>query len=82
PNAGSQGDSACLLAFRAYHQSRGDDLRDICLIPSSAHGTKPATANMAGMRVVVTACAARGNVDIEDQRAKAVQDSDQLAAIM
>ena len=82
PNAGSQGEYAGLLAIRAYHQSRGDEHRDICLIPSSAHGTNPATANMAGMRVVVTACDARGNVDIEDLRAKAIQHRDQLAAIM
>ena len=82
PNAGSQGEYAGLLAIRAYHQSRGDDRRDVCLIPSSAHGTNPATAHMAGMRVVVTACDARGNVDIEDLRAKAVQHRDQLAALM
>ncbi|KPC25738.1 Glycine dehydrogenase decarboxylating [Pseudomonas syringae pv. cilantro] len=82
PNAGSQGEYAGLLAIRAYHQSRGDQHRDICLIPSSAHGTNPATANMAGMRVVVTACDARGNVDIEDLRAKATQHRDQLAALM
>ncbi|SDW12087.1 glycine dehydrogenase (decarboxylating) alpha subunit /glycine dehydrogenase (decarboxylating) beta subunit [Pseudomonas syringae] len=82
PNAGSQGEYAGLLAIRAYHQSRGDEHRDICLIPSSAHGTNPATANMAGMRVVVTACDARGNVDIEDLRAKATQHRDQLAALM
>nr|WP_314574583.1 aminomethyl-transferring glycine dehydrogenase [uncultured Pseudomonas sp.] len=82
PNAGSQGEYAGLLAIRAYHQSRGDDRRDICLIPSSAHGTNPATANMAGMRVVVTACDARGNVDIEDLRAKAIEHREQLAALM
>ena len=82
PNAGSQGEYAGLLAIRAYHHSRGDDQRDICLIPQSAHGTNPATANMAGMRVVVTACDARGNVDIDDLRAKAEQHRDQLAAIM
>ena len=82
PNAGSQGEYAGLLAIRAYHHSRGDDKRDICLIPQSAHGTNPATANMAGMRVVVTACDARGNVDIDDLRAKAEQHRDQLAAIM
>ena len=76
PNAGSQGEYAGLLAIRAYHQSRGDERRDICLIPSSAHGTNPATANMAGMRVVVTACDARGNVDIEDLRAKAIEHRD------
>ncbi|PHX37202.1 glycine dehydrogenase, partial [Pseudomonas sp. NZIPFR-PS2] len=79
PNAGSQGEYAGLLAIRAYHQSRGDERRDICLIPSSAHGTNPATANMAGMRVVVTACDARGNVDIEDLRAKAIEHRDHLA---
>jgi glycine dehydrogenase len=82
PNAGSQGEYAGLLAIRAYHQSRGDERRDICLIPSSAHGTNPATAHMAGMRVVVTACDARGNVDIEDLRAKALQHREQLAALM
>ncbi|MEB0008750.1 aminomethyl-transferring glycine dehydrogenase, partial [Pseudomonas sp. RTB2] len=82
PNAGSQGEYAGLLAIRAYHQSRGDDRRDICLIPSSAHGTNPATANMAGMRVIVTACDARGNVDIEDLRAKAIEHREHLAALM
>ncbi|WP_287811843.1 aminomethyl-transferring glycine dehydrogenase [Pseudomonas sp.] len=82
PNAGSQGEYAGLLAIRAYHQSRGDERRDICLIPSSAHGTNPATAHMAGMRVVVTACDERGNVDIEDLRAKAVEHRERLAAIM
>src|SRR5476649_2886441 len=82
PNAGSQGEYAGLLAIRAYHQSRGEARRDICLIPSSAHGTNPATANMAGMRVVVTACDARGNVDIEDLRAKAIEHRDHLAALM
>ena len=82
PNAGSQGEYAGLLAIRAYHQSRGEERRDICLIPSSAHGTNPATANMAGMRVVVTACDARGNVDIEDLRAKAIEHRDHLAALM
>ncbi|MQU06014.1 aminomethyl-transferring glycine dehydrogenase [Pseudomonas helleri] len=82
PNAGSQGEYAGLLAIRAYHQSRGEERRDICLIPSSAHGTNPATAHMAGMRVVVTACDARGNVDIEDLRAKAIEHRDHLAALM
>ncbi|MEK1943284.1 MAG: aminomethyl-transferring glycine dehydrogenase [Pseudomonas sp.] len=82
PNAGSQGEYAGLLAIRAYHASRGDTERDICLIPSSAHGTNPATANMAGMRVVVTACDARGNVDVEDLRAKALEHKDRLAALM
>ncbi|GGJ91189.1 aminomethyl-transferring glycine dehydrogenase [Pseudomonas matsuisoli] len=82
PNAGSQGEYAGLLAIRAYHLSRGDEQRDICLIPSSAHGTNPATASMVGMRVVVTACDSRGNVDIEDLRAKAVEHKDRLAALM
>ncbi|MBV2265328.1 MAG: aminomethyl-transferring glycine dehydrogenase [Thauera sp.] len=82
PNAGSQGEYAGLLAIRAYHASRGEGHRDVCLIPSSAHGTNPATANMAGMRVVVVACDANGNVDVADLRAKAAQHADQLAAIM
>ena len=82
PNAGSQGEYAGLLAIRAYHASRGEAERDICLIPSSAHGTNPATANMAGMRVVVTACDARGNVDVQDLRAKALEHKDRLAALM
>lgn len=82
PNAGSQGEYAGLLAIRAYHRSRGEAHRNICLIPSSAHGTNPATAHMAGMRVVVTACDARGNVDIDDLRAKALEHREQLAAIM
>ncbi|QXH45955.1 aminomethyl-transferring glycine dehydrogenase [Pseudomonas xanthosomatis] len=82
PNAGSQGEYAGLLAIRAYHRSRGNSHRDICLIPSSAHGTNPATAHMAGMRVVVTACDARGNVDIDDLRAKAIEHRERLAAIM
>ena len=82
PNAGSQGEYAGLLAIRAYHASRGEGHRDVCLIPSSAHGTNPATANMAGMRVVVVACDANGNVDVADLKAKAAQHADQLAAIM
>ena len=82
PNAGSQGEYAGLLAIRAYHHSRGEEQRDICLIPQSAHGTNPATASMAGMRVVVTACDARGNVDIADLKAKAEEHKDRLAAIM
>ena len=82
PNAGSQGEYAGLLAIRAYHASRGEGHRDVCLIPSSAHGTNPATANMAGMRVVVVACDANGNVDVADLKAKAAQHAEQLAAIM
>jgi glycine dehydrogenase len=82
PNAGSQGEYAGLLAIRAWHASRGEGHRDVCLIPSSAHGTNPATANMAGMRVVVVACDENGNVDVADLKAKAEQHSDKLAAIM
>ncbi|GIZ13707.1 aminomethyl-transferring glycine dehydrogenase [Pseudomonas sp. NCCP-436] len=82
PNAGSQGEYAGLLAIRAYHHSRCEGQRDICLIPQSAHGTNPATASMAGMRVVVTACDARGNVDIADLKAKAEEHKDRLAALM
>ena len=82
PNAGSQGEYAGLLAIRAYHASRGEGQRNICLIPSSAHGTNPASAQMCGMKVVVTACDAKGNVDLADLRAKAEQYSTTLAAIM
>jgi glycine dehydrogenase len=82
PNAGSQGEYAGLLATRAYHLSRGDEHRRVCLIPSSAHGTNPASAVMAGMDVVVVACDERGNVDLDDLRAKAAQHSRNLAAIM
>ena len=70
PNAGSQGEYAGLLAIRAYHRSRGDDDRTVCLIPSSAHGTNPASAVMAGFDVVVVACDDHGNVDLDDLRAK------------
>jgi glycine dehydrogenase len=82
PNAGSQGELAGLLAIRAYHRSRGDDQRDVCLIPSSAHGTNAASAVMAGMRVVVVACDDRGNVDVDDFRAKATEHGERLAALM
>ena len=82
PNAGSQGEYAGLLAIRGYHAARGDAHRNICLIPSSAHGTNPASAQMCGMKVVVTACDANGEVDMVDLRAKAEQHSDNLAAIM
>ncbi|WP_286758209.1 aminomethyl-transferring glycine dehydrogenase, partial [Ralstonia sp. RL] len=82
PNAGSQGEYAGLLAIRAYHQSRGEGHRNVCLIPSSAHGTNPATAHMAGMQVVVVACDERGNVDIADLKAKAEKHANDLAAIM
>ena len=82
PNAGSQGEFAGLLAIRAYHQSRGDHDRDVCLIPSSAHGTNAASAVMAGMKVVVVACDNDGNVDVADLRLKAQQHAARLAAIM
>jgi glycine dehydrogenase len=82
PNAGSQGEYAGLLAIRRYHESRGDHHRTICLIPSSAHGTNPASAVMAGMSVVMVACDNHGNVDMNDLRAKVEQYSDTLAAIM
>jgi glycine dehydrogenase len=82
PNAGSQGEYAGLLAIRAYHQSRGEGHRNVCLIPSSAHGTNPATAHMAGMRVVVVQCDDSGNVDVGDLKAKAEQHAVDLAAIM
>ncbi|RQU86021.1 glycine dehydrogenase (aminomethyl-transferring) [Burkholderia cenocepacia] len=82
PNAGSQGEYAGLLIIHAYHASRGEGHRDVCLIPASAHGTNPASAHMAGMKVVVVACDAQGNVDIADLKAKAEQHSANLAAIM
>nr|WP_315212772.1 aminomethyl-transferring glycine dehydrogenase [uncultured Duganella sp.] len=82
PNAGSQGEYAGLLVIQAYHQSRGEGHRNICLIPSSAHGTNPASANMVGMQVVVTACDANGNVDLADLKAKAELHSKNLAAVM
>jgi len=82
PNAGSQGEYAGLLIIRAYHASRGEAHRNVCLIPSSAHGTNPASAQMAGMRVVVVACDNQGNVDLADLRAKAEAHRADLAAIM
>ncbi|HDR9006795.1 TPA: aminomethyl-transferring glycine dehydrogenase, partial [Burkholderia vietnamiensis] len=82
PNAGSQGEYAGLLVIHAYHASRGEAHRDVCLIPASAHGTNPASAHMAGMKVVVVACDAQGNVDIADLKAKAEQHANDLAAIM
>jgi glycine dehydrogenase len=82
PNAGSQGEYAGLLVIKAYHESRGEGHRNICLIPSSAHGTNPASANMAGMHVVVTACDARGNVDLADLKAKAELHGKNLACVM
>ncbi|MEV3982795.1 aminomethyl-transferring glycine dehydrogenase [Nonomuraea sp. NPDC049758] len=82
PNAGSQGEFAGLLAIRAYHQANGDTERDVCLIPSSAHGTNAASAVMAGMRVVVVACDSDGNIDLADLDAKIAKHRDRLAAIM
>lgn len=82
PNAGSQGEYAGLLAIRGYHESRGDSQRNICLIPSSAHGTNPASAQMCGMAVVVVKCDDQGNVDVADLTTKAELHSDNLAAIM
>ncbi|TAM25600.1 MAG: glycine dehydrogenase (aminomethyl-transferring), partial [Rhodanobacter sp.] len=82
PNSGAQGEYAGLLAIRAWHQSRGEGHRDICLIPESAHGTNPASANLCGMKVVVTKCDANGNVDLEDIRVQAEKHSANLAAIM
>ena len=82
PNAGSQGEYAGLLTIRAYHAAHGQGHRNICLIPSSAHGTNPASAQMAGLTVVVTACDASGNVDLADLRAKCQQHSQNLAAVM
>ncbi|MBL8318219.1 MAG: aminomethyl-transferring glycine dehydrogenase, partial [Burkholderiaceae bacterium] len=82
PNAGSQGEYAGLLAIRAWHESRGEAHRGLCLIPESAHGTNPASAQMAGMQVVVVKCDAMGNVDLDDLRAKCTAHAKNLAAIM
>ncbi len=82
PNAGSQGEYAGLLAIRAYHRSRGDGSRDICLIPVSAHGTNPASAIMAGLRVVTVACDEKGNIDVTDLEAKIAKHVDKVAALM
>jgi glycine dehydrogenase len=82
PNAGSQGEYAGLLAIRRYHESRNDSQRDVCLIPSSAHGTNPASASLAGMRVVIVACDELGNVDLVDLRDKAARHAQDLSCIM
>ena len=82
PNSGAQGEYAGLMTIRAYHESRGDSHRTIALIPSSAHGTNPASAVMAGMKVVVTKCDERGNIDLDDLRQKAEQYSHELACLM
>jgi glycine dehydrogenase len=82
PNAGSQGELAGLLAVRAYHRANGDEQRDVCLIPSSAHGTNAASAVMAGMRVVVVKTGENGDIDVEDLRAKVEQHRDRLSVLM
>ncbi|MCY1164530.1 aminomethyl-transferring glycine dehydrogenase [Polaromonas sp.] len=82
PNAGSQGEYAGLLVIKAFHEAQGQGHRNICLIPSSAHGTNPASAQMVGMTVVVTACDAQGNVDMADLKAKCEQHSEKLACVM
>ncbi|QXP67067.1 aminomethyl-transferring glycine dehydrogenase [Polaribacter sp. AHE13PA] len=82
PNSGAQGEFAGLMTIRAYHESNNDSHRNICLIPASAHGTNPASAVMAGMKVVVTKTDEKGNIDVEDLRAKAVLHKDNLAALM
>ncbi len=82
PNAGSQGEYAGLLVIRAWHHSRGEAHRNVCLIPTSAHGTNPASAVMAGLQVVPVACDANGNIDLDDLEAKAAQHAEALAAVM
>jgi len=82
PNAGSQGEYAGLLAIQAYHAERGEPDRNVCLIPSSAHGTNAASAALVGMRVVVVACRANGDVDLDDLRAKVTEHADRLSALM
>jgi glycine dehydrogenase len=82
PNAGSQGEYAGMLAIRAWHDARGEGERDVCLIPTSAHGTNPASAVMAGMRVVAVQCDENGNIDLADLEARATEHADRLAAIM
>ncbi len=82
PNAGSQGEYAGLLAIRAYHKSRGESARNICLIPKSAHGTNPASAIMAGMKVVVVGCDDKGNIDLADLRSKIEANQDKVSALM
>lgn len=82
PNSGAQGEYAGLMVIRAYHQSRGDHHRNIALIPTSAHGTNPASAVMAGMKVVLVKCDERGNIDVEDLRAKAEEHKNELSSLM
>ena len=82
PNSGAQGEYAGLMTIRAYHQSKNDDKRTVCLIPASAHGTNPASAAMAGMQIIVTKTMENGNIDVEDVRAKAIQYKDTLSCLM
>jgi glycine dehydrogenase len=82
PNSGAQGEYAGLMAIRAYHLSRGDNHRNVCLIPSSAHGTNPASAAMAGMEIIVTKTMENGNIDVEDLRAKAIENAANLSCLM
>jgi glycine dehydrogenase len=82
PNSGAQGEYAGLMTIRAYHLSRGDNHRNVCLIPASAHGTNPASAAMAGMQIIVTKTMENGNIDVEDLRAKAIEHSANLSALM
>ncbi|WP_310594261.1 aminomethyl-transferring glycine dehydrogenase [Flavobacterium sp.] len=82
PNSGAQGEYAGLMTIRAYHLSRGDDHRNVCLIPSSAHGTNPASAAMAGMEIIVTKTTPEGNIDVEDLRARAIEFKDRLSCLM
>lgn len=82
PNSGAQGEYAGLMVIRAYHQSRGDHHRNVCLIPASAHGTNPASAAMAGMKIIVTKTMENGNIDVEDLRAKAIEHKDDLSCVM
>ena len=82
PNSGAQGEYAGLMTIRAYHQSRGDNQRTVCLIPASAHGTNPASAAMAGMKIIVTKTMENGNIDVEDVREKAIQYKDELSCLM
>ena len=82
PNSGAQGEYAGLMAIRAYHLSRGDHHRNVCLIPASAHGTNPASAAMAGMKIIVTKTMENGNIDVEDLRVKAIENAENLSALM
>jgi glycine dehydrogenase len=82
PNSGAQGEFAGLLVIEAYHRSRGQAQRDVALIPQSAHGTNPASAALAGMRIVIVACDTQGNIDVDDLRAKAAAETDRLACLM